>query len=384
MDPRTTLPAMRRLVIKLGTAVVTRDGESLALGRLCTLVESMARLQLSGRQVVLISSGAVSMGQQALKLPQRPRSLGLRQACAAVGQGQLHALYTQAFSQFGVKVAQVLLTQEDLQDRDRLLCLRTTLLRLIDLGVIPILNENDSVSVRELIERSPRKGEMPAFGDNDGLSARVAISVDAELLVLLTDVDGVYTANPATDAEATRIPVLDDIDAHTLGFASGSSKTGTGGMLSKLQAAREATQAGISVLIGSGHVPGVLERIFAGEASGTLVPANQRRQAHRQSIVTPQAVGALIVNDGGLRALARAKASLLPVGVLGVEGQFGAGDVVELRDHSGRVHGRGLVNYDAGSCRAIAGRQSAEIAEILGWCGYSTLVSRENLVMSRC
>ncbi|MGB1275836.1 MAG: glutamate 5-kinase [Nannocystaceae bacterium] len=211
MDSSTSLQDVRRLVVKLGTAVVTRDGESLALGRLCSLVETMARLMKDGRQIVLISSGAVSMGQQALGLTERPRSLGLRQACAAVGQGQLHALYTQAFSHYGVKVAQVLLTQDDLADRDRLLCLRTTLLRLIELGVVPILNENDSVSVRELIEAGPEL----AFGDNDGLSARVAISVDAELLVLLTDVDGVFTGNPTLDPSATRIPVLDDINAHT-------------------------------------------------------------------------------------------------------------------------------------------------------------------------
>ncbi len=384
MDPQTSLPTARRVVVKLGTAVVTREGESLALGRLCSLIESMARMQLAGRQIILISSGAVSMGQQVLGLPERPRSLGMRQACAAVGQGQLHSLYTQAFSQFGVKVAQVLLTQEDLNNRDRLLCLRTTLLRLIELNVVPILNENDSVSVRELIEVPAFDGGNLAFGDNDGLSARVAIGVDAELLVLLTDVDGVYTANPNTDPDARRIAVIDDLGAHTLGLASGQSKTGTGGMLSKLRAAQEATQAGISVLIGSGHQPGVLDQIFTGEPPGTFVPATRRRQAHRQAIVTPQPAGALVVNAGGLRALATAKASLLPVGIERVEGHFGAGDVVEIRDASGRVHGRGLVNYDDVSCRAIAGRQSSEIAEVLGWRGYSTVIGRDNLVMSQC
>jgi len=371
-------------VVKLGTAVVTRDGESLALGRLCSLVETMARLMSEGRQVVLISSGAVSMGQQALGLAERPRSLGLRQACAAVGQGQLHALYTQAFSHYGIKVAQVLLTQEDLGNRDRLLCLRTTLLRLIELGVVPILNENDSVSVRELIEVPTEGSPELAFGDNDGLSARVAISVDAELLVLLTDVDGVFTGNPAIDPSATRIPVIDDIDAHTLKIASGTSATGTGGMASKLRAASEATEAGIPVLIASGHMPGVLARVLDGsELPGTLVPAGRRRAAHRQAIVTPQPTGALVVNAGGLRALATTKASLLPVGLIRVEGGFAAGDVVEIRDESGRVHGRGLVNYDAVSCRAIAGRQSADIAKVLGWRGYSTVITRDNLVMSQ-
>jgi len=183
--------------VKLGTQVVTQDGQSLALGRLMSLVEEMALLRLEGRQIVLVSSGAVALGMKQLGLDERPRSLGLRQACAAVGQGHLVALYTSAFAQFGVIAAQVLLTESDLGDRDRALCVRTTLMRLLELRAVPVLNENDSVSIRELVEHRQSQGAAtgaPAFGDNDGLSARVAIGVDADLLVLLTDVDGLYTA----------------------------------------------------------------------------------------------------------------------------------------------------------------------------------------------
>ncbi len=386
MSPRQDIAAARRIVIKLGTHVITHPGAGLALGRLCSLVEGVADVHRQGREIILVSSGAVGMGQRALGLTRRPDSLGLRQACAAVGQGQLMALYSQNFGQLGIKVAQVLLTQEDLGERDRALCVRTTLTRLLELGVVPILNENDSVSVRELVEYRRGQGkDSPAleFGDNDGLSARVAVALDADLLVLLTDVDGLYTANPRSDPHAQRIAELPDIDDTTLARATGSSAGGTGGMSSKLEAARLASRAGIAVLITSGHHPGALERALAGEDMGTLVVPSNRRSAHRRQIAagTPSR-GALFVNDGAIAALAERKASLLPVGLVRVDGEFSRGDVVEIRDGSGRVHGRGLVNYDASDCRQLIGRQSAEIATTLGWRGYDALITRDNLVLS--
>src|SRR3954452_25177782 len=225
---RRSLRDAHRIVVKLGTHVVTHDGVELALGRLMGLVESMVRLRHAGREVVLVSSGAVGMGMRVLGLEERPRSLGLRQACAAVGQGHLMGVYTQSFAQLGVTAAQVLLTQEDLADRDRALCLRTTLMRLLELGVIPVLNENDSVSVAALVEhrrvQSGAAEPVPAgFGDNDGLSARVAVSLDADLLVLLTNVGGLYTANPRVDPTATRIPELTGVDDAARARADGVS-----------------------------------------------------------------------------------------------------------------------------------------------------------------
>jgi glutamate 5-kinase len=337
---------------------------------------------------VLVSSGAVGMGQRALGLARRPDSLGLRQACAAVGQGQLMALYSQNFGQLGVKVAQVLLTQEDLGDRDRALCVRTTLTRLLELGVVPILNENDSVSVRELIEYRRNQGQEPEagaleFGDNDGLSARVAVALDADLLVLLTDVDGLFTANPRSDPSAARIPELSDIDDATLARASGSNSGGTGGMTSKLEAARLASRAGLSVLITSGHQPGALELALTGADIGTLIVPHARRSQHRRQIASGAPTrGALVVNDGAIAAISERKASLLPVGLVHVDGEFSRGDIVEIRDPSGRVHGRGLVNYDASDCRLLIGRHSADISLALGWRGYDTIVTRDNLVLS--
>jgi len=400
MSPsRRHLGDAHRIVVKLGTHVVTHDGVELALGRLMGLIEGMARLRQAGREVVLVSSGAVGMGMRVLGLKERPRSLGLRQACAAVGQGHLMGVYTQAFAQLGVTAAQVLLTQEDLGDRDRALCLRTTLMRLLELGVVPILNENDSVSVQELVEyrraqngistdpilnptTSPAPPVVAGFGDNDGLSARVAVTLDADLLILLTNVAGLYTANPRVDAAAVRIPELAGIDDIAMARASGASAGGTGGMASKLVAARLAIAEGTTVLIAGGAEPKVLERALDGEDIGTLVTVAERRPARiRHIAVSARHRGALVVNDGALRALVAEKASLLPVGVLSVEGTFDKGDVVEVRDGSGRVHGRGLVNYAADACRALAGHKSDDIDAILGWRGYDALITRDNLVM---
>jgi glutamate 5-kinase len=383
---RRSLGEAHRLVVKLGTHVVTRDGVDLAVERIEALIGEIAALRARGRQVVLVSSGAVTMGMRVLGLAERPRSLGLRQACAAVGQGHLMGVYTRGFAARGLTAAQVLLTQEDLGDRDRALCLRTTLMRLLELGTVPILNENDSVSVRELVEHERRETgglrEPAVFGDNDGLSARVAVCLDADLLLLLTNVDGVYTASPAVDPSATRISELPAIDDEALGRADGLSSGGTGGMASKLEAARLAVAEGTAVVIASGCEPGVLERILAGEDVGTLIPAAEKRRARwRHIAISARAQGALVINAGALKALGEHKASLLPIGVTAVEGTFEKGDVVEIRDGSGRVHGRGLVNYDADACRRLAGHRSDEIDVLLGYRSYDALITRDNLVL---
>jgi glutamate 5-kinase len=240
--------------------------------------------------------------------------------------------------------------------------------------------------VRELIEYRRGQGEGgPAleFGDNDGLSARVATAIDADLLVILTDVDGLYTANPAVDPTAKRISELANVDDEALGRAAGRSTGGTGGMTSKLEAARVASRAGIGVLITSGHLPGALVAALSGEDRGTYVPPGQRRSAHRRQIASGTAArGALCVNDGAIAALHQRKASLLPIGVVRVEGDFARGDVVEVRDGSGRVHGRGLVNYSAEECKRLVGKHSSEIASVLGYFGYETVVGRDNLVLT--
>jgi len=263
-----------------------------------------------------------------------------------------------------------------------------------------VLNENDSVSVRELVEHqrrqapagavaptepsaaTPGPGGASAFGDNDGLSARVAVSVDADLLMLLTNVPGLFSANPVVDPSARRLGEVAVVDDALLAMTSGGSEGGTGGMTSKLEAARVATAEGTAVLIASGIEAGIVARALAGEDVGTLITGVERRGARwRRIAVSARHRGGLIVNDGALKALTARKASLLPIGVVGVDGEFDKGDVVEIRDGSGRVHGRGLVNYPADACRALLGRQSDEIEAILGWRGYDAVVTRDNLVM---
>jgi glutamate 5-kinase len=259
-------------------------------------------------------------------------------------------------------------------------------MRLLELGVVPVLNENDSVSVRELVEYrltlgTPELGPA-GFGDNDGLSARVAVAVDADLLVLLTDVDGLHTGNPASDPAAVRVSLLPEVSDEALEWARGSSGGGTGGMASKLEAAALAAAGGTAVLIASGREPGVLDRALAGDDVGTLVPPAARRPAHlRQIAVAAPRRGALVIDEGALAALREGKRSLLPVGVVGVEGVFSRGDVVEVRDGSGCVHARGLVNYDAADCRALAGRKSHEIDRVLGFRTNDALINRHNLAL---
>ncbi len=382
MASRERLARSSRIVIKVGTHVVTHEG-GFALGRVSSILEDIATLRAAGRECILVSSGAVGLGARALERP-RPTSLGMRQAFAAVGQGRLTGLYDQLFGAMGIPTAQVLLSQDDLGDPDRALCLRTTLLRLLELKVVPILNENDSVSVRELTQHPSASGpDAPlSFGDNDSLSAHVAGALGADLLVMLTNVDGMYTSNPAENAGASKISQVEEVDADLIARCSGGSSGGTGGMASKLEAAAIATGKGVDVVIASGMDPGTVASVTRGDDAGTWVvtpsPASGRR---RRIVLGGEAAGALVINDGAIEALERQKASLLPVGVVCVEGEFSPGSLVELRDTHGRVRGRGLTNYGGDACRLIAGLQSEDIAARLGWKGYDALITRDNLVM---
>lgn len=378
MTARARVADAQRIVIKLGTQVVTRE-DGIALGRVAPLLETVADLRRAGREPLLVSSGAIGLGARKLGLP-RPTSLGMRQACAAVGQGRLMSLYARLLDERGVIAAQVLLADEDLGDPDRALCLRTTLMRLIELGTVPVLNENDSVSVREIMDLTD--GSSPAFGDNDGLSARIAVATDADLLVLVSDVDGLFTANPADDPDATLIRRVDVIDDDLRARASGRSAGGTGGMGSKIDAAQLVNAAGVDMLVINGGVPGNLARALAGDDVGTWFRAPDRRNARRRRIaLRPDVSGAMVVNDGAAAALRHEKASLLPVGVVEIVGDFREGTLVEVRDRAGRVIGRGLTNYDSVACRKLLGHRSDAIASILGFRGYDALITRDNLVM---
>jgi len=342
---RPAVAAAERVVVKAGTRVLT-DGEGRpALARLYALVEAVAQRVRAGREVIVVSSGAVGVGREALGLAEVPTALVARQACAAVGQPRLMQLYQQGFSSQGLICAQVLLTEADFDDRTRYLNLQRTLTALLRRGVVPIINENDAVSTEELALTDK------VFGDNDRLSALVATKLDAERLVLLTDVDAVYERDPALDPTARP---LRELDPDGQGPDAGASRSGAGrgGMASKVSAATIAARNGCHAVIASGLAPGVLDQVLDGAEVGTHVPARKGLAARKRWIAYATSTrGRLVLDAGAVTALRDRGASLLAAGVSRVEGQFQEGDVVELLDPEGGLVGRGLVFCDAPTAR---------------------------------
>jgi glutamate 5-kinase len=342
---RPQVAAAERVVVKVGTRVLT-DGEGRpALARLFDIVEAVARRVRAGSEVLVVSSGAVGVGREALGLAETPTALVERQACAAVGQPRLMQLYQQGFDQKGLTCAQVLLTEADFDDRTRYLNLQRTLTALLRRGVVPVINENDAVSTEEL-ELSDK-----VFGDNDRLSALVATKLDAELLVLLTDVAAVYERDPTLDPSASPLLSLDP-DGDGPEATESRSGAGRGGMASKIAAASIAARNGCHAIIASGLTPGVLDQVLAGEAVGTHVRARPGLAARKRWIAYATTTrGRLHLDNGAVRALRDRGASLLAAGVRKVEGQFQEGEVVELLGPSGELVGRGLVYCDAPTAR---------------------------------
>lgn len=357
--------------------MLAHDDGRPALARLFAIVEQLGALAAGGTQVLLVTSGAVGLGREALGLSTAPLQLEQRQACAAVGQSRLMQLYSEGFARVGAVAAQVLLTEGDFDDRVRYLNLRSTLNALLRHGAIPVINENDAVSTEELafVEGAPR----PVFGDNDRLSALVATKLDADLLVLLTDVDGVYDRDPRTDTAAalvSTVPVAagDAIAAVALGEGAG---LGRGGMRSKVQAARIAQASGCHAVIASGLAADSIARTLAGSDVGTWFPASDAPSARRRWIAWAAAArGTLHLDAGAVGALRDRGASLLAVGVTRVEGEFGPGDIVALRAPDGSSIGRGIVHCDAATARAWASGQQPD-----GVRNHDALVHRDNLVL---
>lgn len=275
---RQRVAEARRIVVKAGTNVIMRDDGAVALGRLYGLIESVATLRKQGRDVLIVSSGAVGLGAQRLRLEKKPGSLALKQACAAIGQSRLMSVYEEGFEKMGLSTAQVLLTEDDFADKARFSNLSATLEKLFELGVVPILNENDTVSTAELVTPDGADARRGFFGDNDRLSALVMSKVKADVLVILSDVDGLFTGNPAHDRAAKLIPLVREMTDEVARYADGTGARGRGGMASKLDAARIATRAGGIAVIANGRTPGILDRLFAGDRIGTLfVPTASRR-----------------------------------------------------------------------------------------------------------
>jgi len=380
---RTEIAGARRIVVKVGTNVVMREDGAVAIGRLYGLVESIANLRIDKRDLLVVSSGAVGLGAQRLTLTGKPGDIATKQACAAVGQSRLMSIYEEGFGRLGLVSAQVLLTEDDFSDRRRYLNLRATLARLLELGAIPILNENDTVSTVEL---EPLPGgaanRRPVFGDNDKLSALVASKMEADLLILLSDVDGLYTANPAKDQTATLVSLVTEMTPEIERTADGGGLRGRGGMATKLEAARIAMGSGTAVLIANGRTPGVLDRIFSGEPIGTLFLPGDHLSSRKRWIAWASAVsGRIVVNDGARKAILERKASLLPAGVVSLEGSFERGEVAALVGPDGVEFARGIANYSKTEASQLRGLHSKNIGQLVAKRGRDALVSRENIVV---
>jgi len=356
----------RRIVVKVGTAALTAAAGRLDAAFVGRLSAQIAGLLRAGADVTLVSSGAIGAGIAELDLPGRPKNLPLLQATAAVGQGQLMRTFHDAFGGFGVKVAQILLTRDDFHERTRYLNIRNTIAALADCHALPIINENDTVSVDEI-----------RFGDNDLIAALVANMIDADLLVLLTDVDGFLRAG-------TVVSRLDAIDEAVLGGAGGAGVAGMGGMRSKLQAAGMVTGAGAAVVIANARADDCLPRLLAGEELGTLcVPARRRMNARRRWIGhAARTSGKLHVDAGAARAVREQGKSLLASGITGVSGRFAKGATVAIVDPAGRQIARGLANYSADQIDRIRGLRSSQFAKVLGEKPYDEVVHRNNMTLS--
>ncbi|MFN8482804.1 MAG: glutamate 5-kinase [Anaerolineae bacterium] len=361
-----------RVVVKLGTNVLTAGGPRLSRPRIVDLVRQVACLHGEGVEVVVVSSGAVLAGRERLDLYARVRGIPLKQMLAAVGQGRLMQLYAQLFDLYDIPVAQALLTRVDLADRTRYLNARNTLLALLERRVVPIVNENDVVGVDEI-----------RIGDNDNLSALVANLIDADLLVMLTDAAGLFTADPRKHPDATLIPVVEHIDDSVRALAGGAvTGRGTGGMITKIQAADLATRAGTATIVAAGAAPDVLLRLAAGEALGTLFVATANRMESRKRwILTDPLRGELLVDNGAVRALREGGKSLLPAGVVEVRGDFARGATVKVVDGEGRDIARGITLYNSADLRLIKGRKSAEIETHLGYDYGAEVIHRNDLVL---
>jgi glutamate 5-kinase len=365
----------KRIIVKVGTSTLTAGGEKLNLARMVDLVQQVASLRSAGHQMVVVSSGGIAAGREAMAYPELAHFLPAKQMMAAVGQPRLMAIYTQLFNLYQQQIAQVLLTRDDLADRRRYLNARNTLEALLSYGVIPIINENDTTATEEI-----------RFGDNDKLSALVANLLEANLLLLLTDQDGLFTADPRLDSQAALIRKVDgnDIPTEIMAAARDSGMgLGTGGMASKLQAADLARRSGTAVIIANGSIDQIIIRVIAGESLGTTFsPLGSHLESRKRFLLAgiKDTSGSLVIDDGAVSAL-RKGGSLLPVGIAGTVGDFSRGQSVTITDQNDHKVAVGLANYDVDDVQRISGKQSEEIDNILGYAYGSEVVHHDNLVL---
>ena len=371
---RATLKDANRIVIKVGSSTITYGNGKRNFSRIDRLAREIADLANQGKEIILVSSGAVAVGVDRLGLPAKPKTIPGKQAAAAVGQGVLMHTYEKIFAEYGQIVAQVLLTRVDSVDRHRYTNSRNTFLALLEHKVIPIVNENDVVAIDEL-----------KIGDNDNLSALVAGIVDADLLIILSDIDGLYTANPQKDPHAKLVNEVTDITPEIEASAGDAgSKVGTGGMFTKIQAAKMATSSGINMIIASGEEKDAISRILEGEEIGTLFVSRENRLQFRKRWLAfgARLAGKIVVDDGCAKAVRKAGGcSILPAGITDVEGEFEAGNTISVVNKAGHELARGLSNYSSEDLDLIKGAKTSEIENILGHKHFDEVIHRDDLVI---
>lgn len=377
-QPDSPFASARTIVLKLGSAVLTAPGGDLDLHVIRQICNEVSELQKAGKQIVIVTSGAVAAGRGALGVKDSKPTISVKQALAAVGQPRLMQIYTYFFGKHDIAVGQMLLSRSDMEDRRRYVNARYTLEELLRRGCVPIINENDTVTVDEL-----------RFGDNDGLAAIVAVKMQADALLLLSDVDGLYDSNPKLNESARLLEHVDSVTDELQSVASdsqvkGQLNVGSGGMSSKVQAAKIATTAGVWVAIAHGKRPAIIKEILSGKFRGTFFTPEESRHTRRQQwILTAKTSGrGVIVDDGARAALVENKKSLLPAGIKNVVGEFQPQDLIEIISAEGELLGRGVVNYSSAELLRIKGRKTAEIATILGSKPYDEAIHRDNLALN--
>ena len=363
---------MQTLVIKLGTSTLTGGTRYLSRPNMLDIIRQIVALRAQGYRIVVVSSGAMAAGREILKDPQLPNHLPAKQMLSAVGQSYLMQVYTTLFGLYDIQIGQILLTHADLGHRTRYLNARNTIATMLEHGIVPIVNENDTVAVEEI-----------KVGDNDNLSALIAVLIDADWLFLLTDQNGLYDKDPRQHVDAQLIHRVTQIDEQIWQLAGGSvTGLGTGGMFTKIQAAQLATRSGTRTVIAHGSTPDIVLRILENETYGTIFePMVTQLESRKRWLLTERPSGTVIIDVGAARVLCTDGASLLPVGIRGVEGDFQRGDVILVTDESGTHLAHGLSNYHQAELAQIAGHQSTEIPEILGYTYGPAAIHRDNLVL---
>ncbi len=370
----------KRIVFKFGTNVLRNEEREISLSRIYSFIEDISKLHRQGKEIIIVTSGAVGLGSKTLNVDSND-SLSIKQACAAVGQCQLMSIYEDGFNKYSINTAQVLLTEDDFTNRIKYLSLNNVLNTLLDLKVIPVINQNDTVSTTEL-EDSGISIYGVSFSDNDKLSALVASKLDADLLVILSDINGLYDDNPKENPDAHLITEVKEITEEIEKYGQSASKGGRGGMKTKLQAAKVVTHSGGSVIIVNGKSPQVINRLFSGEKMGTVFyPVEQLSQKRRWIAYATNITGQLIVNEGAKKAIKEKNKSLLAIGVMNINGCFDRGDVISILDEDNNEFARGIANYSSDDCRKIIGEHSDNIYQILGYKNYDAIITKDNIAL---